>query len=74
VHAIEYQGSYVKVTVHRAGHEDLIAHVPDHAFFPLRLHLGDRVVARWDIEDGHLLRAADGQPYGQSPAVRPSAP
>jgi putative spermidine/putrescine transport system ATP-binding protein len=74
VQAIEYQGSYVKVTIHRSGHEDLIAHLSDRAFFPTQMHMGDRVVARWSVEDVHLLRAepgrvdnsaVGGQPYGK---------
>ena len=36
VQAIEYQGSYVKVTIHRSGQEDVIAHVPDRASFPCK--------------------------------------
>jgi putative spermidine/putrescine transport system ATP-binding protein len=66
VQAIEYQGSYVKVTIHRSGHEDVIAHVPDRGFFPLQVHLGDRVVARWSVEDVHTLRAVGGRPYDQA--------
>jgi putative spermidine/putrescine transport system ATP-binding protein len=61
VHAIEYQGSYVKVTIQRAGHEDLIATLSDSAFFAKQLHMGDRVVARWSVEDVHLLRAVRGE-------------
>jgi putative spermidine/putrescine transport system ATP-binding protein len=57
VQAIEYQGSYVKVTVHRSGHESLIAHLSDRAFFPMRVKVGDRVVAQWSVEDVHLLHA-----------------
>jgi putative spermidine/putrescine transport system ATP-binding protein len=63
VQAIEYQGSYVKVTIHRSGHEDMIAHVPDRGFFPLQVHIGDPVVARWAVEDVHILRAVGGRPY-----------
>jgi putative spermidine/putrescine transport system ATP-binding protein len=63
VQAIEYQGSYVKVTIHRSGHEDVIAHMPDRAFFPLQVHLGDPVVARWTVADAHLLRAVGKRPY-----------
>jgi hypothetical protein len=63
VQAIEYQGSYVKVTIHRSGYEDVIAHVPDRSFFPMQVHLGDRVLARWAVEDVHLLRSVGGRPY-----------
>ncbi|MGQ4809536.1 Vitamin B12 import ATP-binding protein BtuD [Candidatus Entotheonellaceae bacterium PAL068K] len=70
VHAIEYQGSYVKVTIHRPGHEDLVAHLSDRDFFTNRVDISDRVVARWSAEDVHLLQAergcrtAVGRPYG----------
>lgn len=73
VQAIEYQGSYVKVTVHRSGHESLMAHLSDRAFFPMQVNMGDRVVARWSVEDVHLLHAehkqmdnsaVGGRPYG----------
>jgi putative spermidine/putrescine transport system ATP-binding protein len=63
VQAIEYQGSYVKVTVHRAGHEDVIAHVPDRSFFPMQVQVGDRVMVRWSVEDVHVLRAVGERPY-----------
>jgi putative spermidine/putrescine transport system ATP-binding protein len=71
---IEYQGSYVKVTIHRSAHEDLIAHLSDRAFIPMKLNVGDRVVARWSVEDVHLLHtergrvessAVGGRPYGE---------
>jgi putative spermidine/putrescine transport system ATP-binding protein len=74
VQAIEYQGSNAKVTVHRPGHEDFIAHLSDRAFFLAPLHRGDHVVARWSVEDVHLLgaegdradRAGVGdRPYGE---------
>jgi putative spermidine/putrescine transport system ATP-binding protein len=58
VHAIEYQGAYVKVTIQRPGHEDVVAHVADSDFFTQRLDIGDRVVARWTVEDVHLLETA----------------
>ncbi len=72
VHAIEYQGAYVKVTIQRPGHEDFVAHLADSDFFTQHVDLGDRVVARWAVEDVHLLeiehsltpaRAVVGQPY-----------
>jgi putative spermidine/putrescine transport system ATP-binding protein len=66
VQAIEYQGSYVKVTIHRSGHEDVIAHLSDRAFFPMQVHLGDPMVARWSVEDVHILRAVGGRPYDQA--------
>jgi putative spermidine/putrescine transport system ATP-binding protein len=73
VRAIEYQGSYVKVTIQRSGHEDFVANLAGSDFFTKQVDIGDRVVARWSVEDVHLLeadrgctgdRAAVGQPYG----------
>jgi putative spermidine/putrescine transport system ATP-binding protein len=60
VHAIEYQGAYVKVTIQRPGHEDVVAHLADSDFFTQRLDIGDRVVARWTVEDVHLLETEQG--------------
>jgi putative spermidine/putrescine transport system ATP-binding protein len=74
VHAIEYQGAYVKVTIQRPGNEDAVAHVADSDFFTQRLDIGDRVVARWTAKDVHLLETEHGgktaraevhQPYGR---------
>jgi putative spermidine/putrescine transport system ATP-binding protein len=60
VHAIEYQGAYVKVTMQRPGHEDFVAHVVDSDFFTQHLDIGDWVVARWAAEDVHLLETEQG--------------
>jgi ABC-type Fe3+/spermidine/putrescine transport system ATPase subunit len=60
VQAIEYQGAYVKVTIQRPGHEDLVVHVADSDFFTQHLDIGDRVVARWAAEDVHLLETEQG--------------
>jgi hypothetical protein len=51
-----------------------VAHLADSDFFAERLAIGDRVVARWSVEDVHLLEAERGgkkdgatvgQPYGE---------
>src|SRR5437867_10597190 len=55
VHAIEYQGSYAKVTIDVPGREQFVANVADHAFLIAPLDIGDAVVARWATEDVHLL-------------------
>ena len=47
VHAIENQGSYVKVTLDLANDEEFVAHVPDESFSRDPIDIGDRVVARW---------------------------
>jgi putative spermidine/putrescine transport system ATP-binding protein len=61
VEALEYQGAYVKVTVQRAGYEDVVAHLSDRAFCAMQVKRGDRVVARWSVADVHPLQAEHGQ-------------
>jgi putative spermidine/putrescine transport system ATP-binding protein len=60
VHAIENQGSYVKVTLDLANDEEFVAHIPDVEFFRDPIDIGDRVVARWDPHDLHLLEDGSG--------------
>jgi putative spermidine/putrescine transport system ATP-binding protein len=60
VHAIENQGSYVKVTLDLANDEEFVAHVPDGEFFRDPIDIDDRVVARWDPHDLHLLEDGSG--------------
>jgi putative spermidine/putrescine transport system ATP-binding protein len=60
VHAIENQGSYVKVTLDLANDEEFVAHVPDAEFFRDPIDIDDRVVARWDPQDLHLLEDGSG--------------
>src|SRR5881409_2487247 len=55
VHAIEYQGSYVKVTIDVLESEQVVAHLADHAFLATPLDIGDAVLARWATEDVYLL-------------------
>jgi putative spermidine/putrescine transport system ATP-binding protein len=55
VHAIEYQGSYVKVTIDVPGREQFVGNLPDRTFLTAPLDIGDAVVARWATEDVHLL-------------------
>ena len=57
IHAIEYQGAYVKITLQRPGHEDFVAHLADSDFFTKQLAIGDRVMARWSVEAIHPLGA-----------------
>jgi hypothetical protein len=63
----------VKVTIHRPGHEDLIAHLSDRAFFPMQVSMGDCVVARWSVEDVHLLHAEREQLDDSAVGDRPYA-
>jgi putative spermidine/putrescine transport system ATP-binding protein len=55
VHAIEYQGTYVKVTIDLPTPGEFVANVTDVAFFRDPLEIGDRVVARWSTKDIHVL-------------------
>ena len=55
VHAIEYQGSYVKVTIDVPGREPFVANVTDGRFFADPVDIGDPVQAWWAPEDVHLL-------------------
>jgi putative spermidine/putrescine transport system ATP-binding protein len=70
VHAIEYQGSYVKVTIDLEVPEEFVANVTDEAFFRAPLDIGDRVLARWSTDDVRILESnsaaggvAAAQPY-----------
>ena len=55
VHAIENQGSYVKVTVDLGNDEEFVANVLDEDYFLDPIDIGDRVVARWQPRDARLL-------------------
>jgi putative spermidine/putrescine transport system ATP-binding protein len=58
VHAIEYQGSYVKVTIQRPTGEEFVANVTDDDFFRDPLDIGDSVLARWSARDVLILEGA----------------
>jgi putative spermidine/putrescine transport system ATP-binding protein len=58
VHAIEYQGSYVKVTIQRPTGEEFVANVIDDDFFRDPLDIGDSVLARWSARDVLILEGA----------------
>src|SRR5947199_124756 len=61
VHAIEYQGSYVKVTIDVPGREPFVANVADGRFFADPVDIGDPVLAWWAPEDVHLLTGGLGR-------------
>jgi hypothetical protein len=58
VQAIEYQGSWVKVTLRVGDGAKLVAHVSEGFFFADPLVDGDEVAATWAIADAHILRAS----------------
>ena len=55
VNAIEYQGTYVKVTMRTPENGEFIAHVSDAVFFTNPVDIGDQVVASWSADQVHLL-------------------
>ena len=70
VRAIEYQGTYVKVTLESPENEEFVANVPDQEYFNQPIDIDDQVVASWKAESVHLLtgdlgKAGDGEegPY-----------
>ncbi len=74
VRAIEYQGTYVKVTIDVPGRENFVANLSDSQFFENPVDIGDPVFASWSAKDVHLLRAdlgrdavgeVRGGPYGE---------
>lgn len=69
VRMLEYQGSWVKVTIDEATPEEFVANVPDSVFFADPVVEGDRVVATWPVEEVHLLAsgrdAASERPYAR---------
>ena len=55
VSAIEYQGSWVKVTLEGVGGEDFVVNLPESDFFADPVNAGDAVRAYWAADDVHLL-------------------
>ncbi len=68
VTAIEYQGSYVKVSIEAEG--PFVANVSDRDYFAEPVNSGDPIVAIWDTADVHTLTKVDtgaaGDPYADS--------
>ena len=60
VHAIEYQGNWVKVTIIKPNDERLVAVIEDHEFFENPATAGDHVHAVWSVKDGRPLEKALG--------------
>ncbi len=58
VRAIEYQGTFVKVTLEGAsslGGTEFVAYVEEGIYFRSPISVGEQVTARWDIADAHRL-------------------
>jgi putative spermidine/putrescine transport system ATP-binding protein len=64
VHAIEYQGSYVKLTIDLLGSEEFVANVSDVAFQRAPVEIGEEVIARWSAKHVHILETANGSGHG----------
>ena len=60
VQTIEYQGSFVKITVIRSvgSGEEFVVQETDHEFFRTPVREGEKVLASWAPEDIHMLEAA----------------
>jgi putative spermidine/putrescine transport system ATP-binding protein len=71
VHAIENQGSYVKVTVDLGDGEEFVAHVLDEDYFVDPFDIGARVIASWTPRDVYLLE--DRLPGGDAAKVAMAA-
>jgi putative spermidine/putrescine transport system ATP-binding protein len=71
VEGIEYQGTFVKITLAGATDGEFIVNEPDASYFAHPLTLGDTATATWLAADVHLLEPdrADGgtaQPYAEA--------
>jgi putative spermidine/putrescine transport system ATP-binding protein len=65
VRAIEYQGTWVKVTLDGASDEEFVVNMPDSEFFADPVNTGDTVRAHWKAIDVHPLKGAgrSDRPY-----------
>jgi putative spermidine/putrescine transport system ATP-binding protein len=61
VSGIEYQGTWLKISIEDACSEGFVANVPDDKFFADPLTIGDPVIAHWDAEQLHYLEARSGK-------------
>jgi putative spermidine/putrescine transport system ATP-binding protein len=57
VSALEYQGSWLKITIEDVGGEDFVVNQGDSVFFASPLEVGDGVSASWLPEEVHFLAA-----------------
>jgi hypothetical protein len=53
--AIEYQGTWVKITLEGASDEEFVVNMPDTEFFVDPINTGDMVRAHWKAADVHPL-------------------
>ena len=74
VAAVEYQGTWLKISIEDACGEEFVANVPDGEFFADPLTIGDPVLARWDAEKLHFLAAGARKASGATTAGPVGAP
>jgi putative spermidine/putrescine transport system ATP-binding protein len=55
VASIEYQGTWLKITIDEACAEEFVANVPDNVFFSDPLTVGEPVLAQWNADEVHYL-------------------
>ena len=60
VHAIEYQGNWVKITMNRGDGEQCVAVIEDQEYFSNPASVGDDVNVTWAAADTHLMEKATG--------------
>ncbi|HXX12495.1 MAG TPA: ABC transporter ATP-binding protein [Burkholderiales bacterium] len=65
--AVEYQGTWLKITLEEACGEEFVANLPDSVFFADPLKVGDSALAQWNADQIHVLEA-----WAQRPASPPA--
>ena len=70
VAGIEYQGTWLKITLDEACAEEFVVNLPDSIFFGDPLRVGDLVLAQWDAERVHFLQSASKQYAASAQAGR----
>jgi putative spermidine/putrescine transport system ATP-binding protein len=66
VAAIEYQGTWLKITLEEACGEEFVVNVPDSIFFADPLSVGEPALAQWDAGEIHFLAAGAKASAGAS--------
>jgi putative spermidine/putrescine transport system ATP-binding protein len=66
VAAIEYQGTWLKITLEDACSEEFVVNVPDSIFFADPLSVGEPALARWDAGEIHFLAGGAKASAGSS--------
>jgi putative spermidine/putrescine transport system ATP-binding protein len=66
VSAMEYQGSWLKITIENASSEDFVVNESDSRFFAHPVAIGDAVSASWRPEEVHFLTTGEERVAGMS--------